>query len=56
MNHISLVQFLENAEKAFLDTVEVEELTTIHSENGNVVLMSENTFDGLMQSLAKRRE
>ena len=56
MNHISLVEFLEKPEKAFNDTVEVEELTTIHSEKGNVVLMSEATFDSLIQSLAKRKE
>ena len=56
MNHISLAEFLEKPEKAFNDTVEIEELTTIHSEKGNVVLMSEGAFDSLMQSLAKRKE
>ena len=56
MNHISLAEFLEKPEKAFCDTVEIEELTTIHSEKGNVVLMSETAFESLMQALGKRKE
>lgn len=56
MNHISLSEYLEKPEKAFDDTVEIEELTTIHSEKGNVVMMSEAAFESLIQSLAKRKE
>ena len=55
MNYIKLDEFLENPVKVIDDTLEIDELTRISTENGAVILMAENEFDYLMQTLANRK-
>ena len=55
MNYIKLDEFLENPVKVIDDTLEIDELTRISTDKGAVILMAENEFDYLMQTLANRK-
>ncbi len=55
MNYITLSEFLADTEAVIDTTIEVEELTNISTEKGNVVLISENTYVALMQMIANRK-
>lgn len=55
MNYITLSEFLADTESVIDATIEVEELTNISTEKGNVVLISENTYVSLMQMIANRK-
>ena len=55
MNYITLSEFLADTEAVIDTTIEIEELTNISTEKGNVVLISENTYVSLMQMIANRK-
>lgn len=55
MNYITLSEFLADTEAVIDTTIEVEELTNISTEKGNVVLISEDTYLSLMQMIANRK-
>lgn len=53
MNYTSLSNFLNNAENIINNTITNEQFTTIKAEEGNVVLMSEQQFTCLIESLRR---
>lgn len=53
MNYTSLSNFINNAEDIINNTIENEEFTTIKTEDGNVVVMSENQFACLIDALRR---
>lgn len=55
MNYITLTEFIEDIEGVIDATVQIEEFTHIETEKGNVVLISEDTFESLMQMIANRK-
>lgn len=55
MNYITLSEFLESTEAVIDATLDVEEFTHISTEKGNVVMISESTYETLMQMLVNRK-
>lgn len=55
MNYTSLSNFINNAENIISNTIENEEFTTIKTEDGNVVVMSENQFACLIDVLRRSK-
>lgn len=55
MNYIKLAEFLADTEKVIQDTLEVEELTRISTEQGAVILMTETEFDCMLEMIANRK-
>ena len=55
MNYITLSEFLESTETVIDATLDVEEFTHISTEKGNVVMISESTYETLMQMLVNRK-
>lgn len=53
MNYTSLSNFLNNAENIISNTIANEEFTLIQTEEGSVVLMSENQFLCLVEALRR---
>lgn len=53
MNYTSLSNFINNAENIISNTILNEQFTTIKTEEGNVVLISENQFECLIDSLRR---
>ena len=53
MNYTSLSNFLNNAESIINNTITNEQFTTIKAKEGNVVLMSEQQFTCLIESLRR---
>lgn len=56
MNYTTLSNFLNNAENIISNTIANEEHTTIKTEEGNVVLMSEQQYECLVEALVRNRE
>lgn len=54
MNYITLAEFLEDIEGVFDATIQYEEFTHISTKNGNVMLISENTYDALIEIVARK--
>ena len=53
MNYASLSNFINNVEDIINNTIENEEFTTIKTEDGNAVIMSESQFECLIEILRK---
>lgn len=53
MNYTTLSNFLNNAENIISNTIVNEEFTSIQTEEGNVVLLSENQFLCLVEALRR---
>lgn len=53
MNYTSLSNFLNNAENIISNTIANEQFTTIQTEEGNAVLLSENQFLCLVEALRR---
>ena len=56
MNYTTLSNFLNNTENIINNTIVNEELTTIRTEDGNVVLMTEKQYDCFIESLSRMNE
>lgn len=53
MNYTTLSNFTNNAEDIINNTIMNEQFTTIKTEDGNVVVMSENQFACLIDVLRR---
>ena len=56
MNYTTLSNFLNNAENIINNALTNEYYTTIKTEDGNVVLMSEQQDECLVEALVRNRE
>ena len=56
MNYTTLSNFLNNAENIINNALTNEDYTTIKTEEGNVVLMSEQQYECLVEALVRNRE
>lgn len=56
MNYTSLSNFLNNAEDIINNTIANEEHTTIKTNDGNVVLITEHQYEYLIEILKRRVE
>ena len=56
MNYTTLSNFLNNAENIINIALTNEYYTTIKTEDGNVVLMSEQQYEYLVEALVRNRE
>ena len=56
MNYTTLSNFLNNAENIINNALTNEDYTTIKTEEGNVVLMSEQQYECLVGALVRNRE
>lgn len=55
MNYIKLEDLKADVEGVIKATLDIEELTHIHTDKGNVVMISEDTFESMMQMIANRK-
>ena len=55
-NYTTLSNFLNNAENIINNALTNEDYTTIKTEEGNVVLMSEQQYECLVEALVRNRE
>lgn len=53
MNYTTLSNFTNNAEDIINNTIMNEQFTTIKTEDGNAVIMSESQFECLIEILRK---
>ena len=56
MNYTTLSNFLNNEENIINNALTNEDYTTIKTEEGNVVLMSEQQYECLVGALVRNRE
>ena len=55
MNYTTLSNFLNNAENIINNTIINEEHTTIKTEEGNVVLLTEQQYNCLIEAMRRNR-
>ena len=56
MNYTILSNFLNNAENIISNTIANEEHTTIRSEDGNVVMLTEQQYNCLVEAMKRNRK
>ena len=56
MNYTTLSNFLNNAENIISNTIVNEEHTTIKTEEGNVVLLTEQQYNCLVEAMRRNRK
>ena len=56
MNYTTLTNFLNNAENIISNTIVNEEHTTIKTEEGNVVLLTEQQYNCLVEAMRRNRK
>ena len=56
MNYTTLSNFLNNAENIISNTINNEEHTTIKTEDGNVVLLTEQQYNCLIEAMRRNRK
>lgn len=54
MNHVSYTEFLNNIEHIIDTAIEYDIFTAINTDKGNVVIISENQFEILIDKLMSR--
>lgn len=54
MNHVSYTEFLNNIEHIIDTTIEYDIFTAVNTDKGNVVIVSENQFEILINKLMSR--
>lgn len=54
MNYMTLSEFIDHAEQIINDTIRDEGFTTIKTETGNAVLITEHQFECLMEALIRK--
>ncbi len=55
MNYIPLSDFMKDAEHIISNIIKNEEFTTVKTKEGNVVVMTEQQYNCLMELMCRRR-